>query len=82
MGSIMSERVIPLPHGAQQPSAGSKQSLSPLQGLEPRVINRDHGAGQMQTDVGLTVPLSCALANISCTAKPGLLGMLLFLINK
>ena len=34
----MSERVIPLPHGAQQPSVGRKQSLSPLQGLEHRLI--------------------------------------------
>ena len=36
----------------------------------------------MQTDGGLTFPLTCALANMSCTAKPGLLGMLFFLINK
>ena len=34
---IMSERVIPLPHGAQQTSVGRKQSLSPLQGVEHRL---------------------------------------------
>lgn len=36
----------------------------------------------MQTDGRLTFPLTRALANMSCTAKPGPRDMLFLLINK
>ena len=58
---------------------GKEAKPVPTPGPEAQVNCR---AGQMQTDGGLTFPLTYASTNMSCTAKPGLLGMLFFLINK